>query len=118
MIGLMLVLVGWPAFAAEPTSVAVQTEALREGAVPDLVTAYGSAGPAHNGSTTLSFQQDGRVLALAVAPGEVVHADERLLDFGASAAAIASYSQAVTTLTAARQQRDHVAQLLQQQLST
>ena len=97
---------------------AVQTVAPRAGVVPDLVTAYGSAAPALDGGMTLSLQQDGRVLAIAVTPGETVHAGERLLDFGASAAAVATYQQAVSALTAARQQRAHTAQLLGQQLAT
>jgi len=118
LIAVILVLVAWPALADQPASVAVQTEAPRQGAVPDLVTAYGSAAPALDGGMTLSLQQDGRVLALAVTPGEAVHAGERLLDFGAPAIAMSNYQQAVSGLTAARQQRSHLAQLLQQQLAT
>ena len=82
------------------------------------MTAYGAAAPALDGGMTLSLQQDGRVLAIAVTPGEAVHAGERLLDFGASAAAVSTYQQAVSALTAARQQRGHTAQLLAQQLAT
>ena len=52
----------------------------RPALVPDLVTAYGTAAPALDGGMTLSLQQDGRVLAIAVTPGETVHAGERLLD--------------------------------------
>jgi membrane fusion protein (multidrug efflux system) len=117
-VGLVLLLLAWTALADEPPSVAVQTEAPREGVVPDLVTAYGSAMPALDGGMTLSLQQDGRVLAIAVTPGETAHAGERLLDFGASAAAVAVYQQAVNALSAARQQRSHAAQLLAQQLAT
>jgi len=61
------------ALADDAASVAVQTEAPREGTVPDIVTAYGSAAPALDGGMTLSLQQDGRVLAIAVTPGETVH---------------------------------------------
>ena len=97
---------------------AVQTQAPRRGTVPDIVTAYGSAAPAFDGGMTLSLQQDGRVLAIAVTPGEAVHTGERLLDFAASAAAVSTYQQSVSGLTAARQQRAHAAQLLAQQLAT
>jgi membrane fusion protein (multidrug efflux system) len=117
-LALVPILLGAPAFADDPPSVAVGTEVPREGVVPDLVTAYGSAMPALDGGITLSLQQDGRVLAIAVTPGETVHAGERLLDFGASAAAVSTYQQAVSALTAARQQRGHAAQLLGQQLAT
>jgi RND family efflux transporter MFP subunit len=106
------------AYAEDATSVAVQTEAPRSGAVPDVITAYGSAAPALDGSMTLSLQQDGRVLAIAVTPGETVRAGQRLLDFGASPAAISTYQQAVTALAVAKSQRAHVAQLLAQQLAT
>jgi RND family efflux transporter MFP subunit len=58
------------------------------------------------------------VLAIAVTPGETVRGGDRLLDFGASAAAISAFQQAVSALTAARQQRNHAAQLLGQQLAT
>jgi RND family efflux transporter MFP subunit len=116
--GLIVSLLASSAFAEDPASVAVQTEAPREGVVPDLVTAYGSAAPALDGGMTLGIQQEGRVQALAVTPGETVHAGERLLDFAASAAAVSTYQQAVSALSAARQQRSHTAQLLAQQLAT
>src|ERR1700759_4339733 len=103
---------------ADPPSVAVQTQPPRQGTVPDLLTVYGTAQPALDGGMTLSFQQEGRVVAIPVPPGETVHAGERLLDFGASPAAIAVYEQAVSALAAARQQRAHTAQLLSQQLAT
>ena len=96
----------------------MQTEAPQAGAVPDLITAYGSAAPALDGGMTLSLQQDGRVLAIAVTPGETVRSGERLLDFGASPAAISTYQQAESALAVARSQRAHVAQLLGQQLAT
>ena len=118
VLALMAGLLALPALADEPPSVAVQTETPRSGVVPDLLVAYGSAAPALDGGMTLSFQQDGRVLAIAVTPGETVRSGDRLLDFGASAAAISTYQQAVSALTAARQQRDHAAQLLGQQLAT
>jgi RND family efflux transporter MFP subunit len=111
-------LVALPALADDPPSVAVQTEKPRGGVVPDVLVAYGSAGPALDGGMTLSFQQEGRVLAIAVTPGESVRNGDRLLDFGASAAAISTYQQAVSSLTAALQQRNHTAELLKQQLAT
>jgi membrane fusion protein, multidrug efflux system len=103
---------------AGPPSVAVQTQPPRQGSVPDVLTVYGTAQPALDGGMTLSFQQEGRVVAIAVTAGETVHAGERLLDFGASPAAIAAYEQAVSALSAARQKRAHTAQLLAQQLAT
>jgi membrane fusion protein, multidrug efflux system len=118
IVGLFLAMLTGSALADEAASVAVQTVVPRGGVAPDLVTAYGTAAPALDGGMTLSLQQDGRVLAIAVTPGEAVRAGERLLDFGASAAAVSTYQQAVSALTAARQQRAHTAQLLGQQLAT
>jgi membrane fusion protein (multidrug efflux system) len=107
-----------PVWADAAPSVAVQTQPPRQASVPDLLTAYGSAAPALDGGMTLSFQQEGRVLAIAVTPGERVSAGMRLLDFGASPAAVSAYEQAVSAVAAARQQRAHTAQLLTQQLAT
>src|SRR6185437_16940257 len=84
-----------PALADNAPSVAVQTQPAHQGAVPEILTAYGTAAPAMDGGMTLSFQQEGQVLAIAVTPGEAVHAGERLLDFSASAAAMSAYEQAV-----------------------
>jgi membrane fusion protein (multidrug efflux system) len=117
-LGVMAILAAHPALADDPPSVAVQTEQPRDGVVPDLLVAYGSAAPALDGGMTLSFQQDGRVLAIPVTPGETVRSGDPLLEFGASAAAVSAYQQAVSGLTAARQQRNHAAQLLGQQLAT
>ena len=117
-LALLAGLIALPASADEPQSVAVKTEQPRQGVVPDVLVAYGSARPALGGGMTLSFQQDGRVLAIAVTPGEAVHEGDKLLDFGASASAISTYQQAVHSLTAARQQRNQAAQLLKQQLAT
>ncbi len=107
-----------PVLADATPSVAVQTQLPREGRMPDMLTAYGSAAPALDGGMTLSFQQEGRVLAIGVTPGERVSAGMRLLDFGASPAAVSAYAQAVSAVAAARQQRAHMAQLLGQQLAT
>ncbi len=106
------------AFANDVASVAVQTQEPRRGMVPDIVTAYGMVGPAFNGNMTLSFQQEGRVLAINVTPGEKVKAGARLLEFGASAVAISAYEQAVSAANTAREQRVHTAELLAQRLAT
>jgi membrane fusion protein (multidrug efflux system) len=117
---LVCVLAGLPfaAHADNAASVLVQTEAPKQGSVPDVIAAYGSAAPAMDGGMTLSVQQDGRVLAIAVTPGEMVRAGDRLIDFSASATASSTYQQAMNALALARTQRAHTAQLLAQQLAT
>ena len=109
-----------PAFAqaADPPSVAVQTKAAEQGALPDTIEAYGTAAPALDGGMTISLQQDGRVAAIAVTPGETVQRGQRLLDFGESASATSTYQQAVSALALARTEQAHTAQLMAQHLAT
>jgi membrane fusion protein, multidrug efflux system len=104
--------------APPPPSVAVQTQAPVQGSIPRTVTAYGTAVPAINGSTTLSVQIEGRVLQLAVTPGQIVHSGQRLLDFEVSAAARSTYEQAMSALALARGEQTRIARLLSQQLAT
>ena len=87
-----------PAGAEDP-SVLVQTAPPRQGALPDLVTAYGTAVPAFGGGLTLSLPQDGRVLSITVTPGEQVKVGEPLIEFGASATTSSAYQQATTALS-------------------
>lgn len=105
-------------YADDTPSVLVQTEMPRQGAVPDILSAYGTAMPALNGVMTLSMQQEGRVFAIAVTPGEKVQAGQHLLDFSASATASSAFQQAMSAVALARAQRAHTAQLLSQQLAT
>jgi RND family efflux transporter MFP subunit len=107
-----------PSAHAEESSVAVQTLPAKQGVAPAFVIAYGTAAPALDGGMTLSLQQEGRVTVLAVTPGELVRTGDRLMDFGVSAAASSTYTQAVTALDLAKTQRLHTNQLLAQQLAT
>jgi membrane fusion protein, multidrug efflux system len=113
-----LLLLPVPALADAVPSMLVETQQPHTGSLPDVVIAYGSAGPAGNGPLTLSLQQDGRIKALLVTPGEAVRTGQDLLDFAPSADAISPYQQAVTALSVAHAQRTHTARLLAQQLAT
>jgi len=104
--------------ADETPSVLVKTTLPHRGQVPDVLVAYGTAAPALDGGMTLSLPQEGRVLGIAVTPGEQVRKGDRLISFGASAAVSNTYQQAVSALTLARTERGHIAQLLAQQLAT
>jgi RND family efflux transporter MFP subunit len=115
---LLLLLLPIPAVADDAGSVQVTTLPPKAGSVPDIVTVYGSAAPALDGGMTLSLQQDGRVDAIAVTPGEAVRTGERLMNFSASAAASSAFQQAVSALALAKTQRVHTAELLSQQLAT
>lgn len=101
-----------------PPSVQVTTEMPRQGELPDILTAYGTAVPAADGMQTLSVQQAGHVTALAVTPGEAVRQGQKLLDFALSAAAASAYRQARNALELAHTQQAHTAQLLTQHLAT
>ena len=115
---IVLLLLAGAAQADDTPSVLVKTTLPHRGQVPDVLVAYGTAAPALDGGMTLSLPQEGRVLGIAVTPGEQVRKGDRLIAFGASAAVSSSYQQAVSALTLARTQRTHTAQLLAQQLAT
>ena len=97
-------------------TVLVTTIPARQGSLPATVVAYGSVGPALNGTMTFSEAQPGQVTALAVAPGMAVHAGQTLATFVTAPASRSGYLQAVTALAAARKQEASTAQLLSQQL--
>jgi membrane fusion protein, multidrug efflux system len=107
-----------PASAAEEGSVLVTTMAPRQGSLPDIITAYGTAGPALDSTMTISLQSQGRVLRFDVTPGEAVKAGQSLLEFGVSESALGSERQAETALQTAKVERARIAQLLRQQLAT
>lgn len=115
---ILALMVNIPSALADDGTVAVKTLPARRGGVPAVVVAYGIAAPALDGGMTLSLQQEGRVTALAVTPGEAVRTGDRLMDFGVSAAASSTYTQAVSALDLAKTQRLHAVQLLSQQLAT
>lgn len=99
-------------------SVLVETQPVKQGAIADSLTAYGTAVPAINGGMTLSVQADGRVMRIAVTSGEAVHKGQTLMEFHLSAAASSTYAQAVTALKTAKEEQARIARLLGQQLAT
>ena len=99
-------------------SVLVSTVPAQRGSLPELVSAFGSAGPALDGGLSIALQQEGRVVAIGVTPGEAVRAGDRLLVFAPSSAARVTYQQAASSLALAQGQRTRTAKLLEQQLAT
>jgi RND family efflux transporter MFP subunit len=99
-------------------SVLVETKPVQQGAIADTLTAYGTVAPAINGGMTLSVQAEGRVMRIAVTPGEAVHAGQALIEFHLSSAASSTYSQAVSALKLTREEQVRVTRLLGQQLAT
>ena len=96
----------------------VTTVAARQGTIPDIATAYGSASPALEGGNAISLQQDGRVAAILVTQGERVRAGDRLLVFDLAPAAVSAYQQAASAVALTQSERAHTAQLLAQKLAT
>lgn len=107
-----------PTSAAKQGSVLVTTMMPCKGSLPDIVTAYGTAGPAVDSRMTISLQSQGRVLRFDVTPGEAVKAGQPLLEFNVSESALGSYRQAEIALQAAKVERSRAAQLFKQQLAT
>ena len=103
---------------ADPAAVLVTTVPAQQGALPDILTAYGDAEPAQGSGTVISLPQDGRVAALLVTQGERVSAGTRLLVFNQAASVASAYAQALTALNLAQTERAHTAQLLAQRLAT
>ena len=99
-------------------SVLVDTVAPRQGALPAIVTAYGSVAPSEIGTRTFNEAQPGQVTRLFVAPGSAVKAGQSLATFVTAPTSRSAYEQAVSALAAAQKARTTTAQLLAQQLAT
>jgi RND family efflux transporter MFP subunit len=103
---------------SDEPSAAVVTQPLRQGVLPENISAYGTAMPAVDAAVTLSVHAEGAVTRLDVAVGAPVRRGQHLLTFSLSPAAISAYRQARTAVGVARSQREHIAQLLQHRLAT
>lgn len=99
-------------------SVLVETQPTKQGTIADTLAAYGTAVPAINGGMTMSVQAEGRVMHIAVTPGEAVQKGQTLMEFHLSAAASSTYAQAVTALKTAKEEQVRITRLLSQQLAT
>ncbi len=111
-------LLALPAAAAAAPSVEVTTTMPLRGTRPERIVAYGTVRPAIDAASSISEPVEGQVAAIAVTPGERVHAGQDLFTFRPSAATISRYNQAVTALNTAEAARTHTAQLLAGHLAT
>ncbi len=103
--------------AAQP-SVLVASIPVKQGTLPNTITAYGTVEPMPDGATTISLLHAGQVAKLYVSSGQKVKRGDPLLDFGAEPAVLMAYQQTVSALATARKEQAHIKQLLAQQLAT
>jgi RND family efflux transporter MFP subunit len=114
-----LVCLPGPAIADEVKgAAAVKVQDPKRGSIPELIFAYGTAGPTSSAQQTESFQRDGRVSEIFVEVGDQFKKGDKLLDFGASPAAVVAYEQAKTTLSQKQHTLERKQQLFKQQLAT
>jgi membrane fusion protein (multidrug efflux system) len=102
----------------EPKTVLITAVKPERGSVPQTVVAYGTAATAPGRTVNISLSRSGQILEVHVLQGQAVHKGDKLVDFGVDASVMAGWDQAVATLTLAKEQRSHTAQLLAQQLAT
>jgi membrane fusion protein (multidrug efflux system) len=108
-----------PAIADEVKgAAAVKVQDPKRGSIPDLVYAYGTATPTSSATQTASFQRDGQIAEIFVEVGDQFKMGEKLLDFGASPAAVVAYEQAKTTEAIKKRTLERKQQLFKQQLAT
>ncbi len=101
---------------AKPISVKMQDP--KRGSIPELVVAYGTATPTSSAQVTQSFQRDGMVAELFVEVGDQFKQGDKLLEFGASPAAVVTYKQALTTVSLTQHALERKQSLMKQQLAT
>jgi RND family efflux transporter MFP subunit len=97
---------------------AVKVQDPKRGSIPELIFAYGTATPTSSATQTASFQRDGMVSELYVEVGDQFKMGDKLLDFGASPAAVVAYEQAKTTEAIKKRTLERKQQLFKQQLAT
>ncbi|MBV8158053.1 MAG: efflux RND transporter periplasmic adaptor subunit [Dyella sp.] len=106
--------------APEETAVsaAVTTVPVRQGSLPELVVAYGTAGPSADAAHVMNVQAAGHVAQWNVTAGLPVKRGQRLLTFALAPASVAAYQQAVSAQKVAAAARTHTDELFAQQLAT
>jgi RND family efflux transporter MFP subunit len=96
----------------------VKVQDPKRGSIPELIYAYGMAVPTSSATQTASFQRDGMIAELYVEVGDQFKQGDKLLDFGASPAAVVTYKQALTTQSLKQHALERKQQLFKQRLAT
>jgi membrane fusion protein (multidrug efflux system) len=114
-----LVFLHGPALADEVKgAAAVKVQDPKRGSIPELIIAHGVAIPATSATQTASLQRDGMISEIYVEVGDQFKKGDKLLDFGASPAAVVAYEQALTTLSQKQHALERKQQLFKLQLAT
>jgi membrane fusion protein (multidrug efflux system) len=96
----------------------VKVQDPKRGSIPELIIAHGVAIPATSATQTASLQRDGMISEIYVEVGDQFKKGDKLLDFGASPAAVVAYKQALTTLSSKTHTWERKQQLFKLQLAT
>ncbi len=117
------ILLGWllavsPVWAADASSVAVQTVALKQQMMSDTVSGYGIVSPDTRSLQNINLPRAGQVVSLLVSAGQVVKKGAPLLEFATGTDAALSYQQAVAAVRFAASELTRIEQLVSQQLAT
>ncbi|WP_130617295.1 efflux RND transporter periplasmic adaptor subunit [Dyella amyloliquefaciens] len=106
--------------APEETAVsaAVTTVPVHQGSLPELVVAYGTAGPSADAAHVMNVQAAGHVAKWDVTAGLPVKRGQPLLTFALAPSSVAAYQQALSAQKVAAEARAHTNELFAQQLAT
>jgi RND family efflux transporter MFP subunit len=115
---LSLLLASSPLLAADAPSVQVETVALKQQAMTEIVSGYGVVSPDTRSLQTVSLPRSGQVVSLLVSAGQVVKRNAPLIEFATSADAALGYQQARQAVDFARGEAARIEQLVGQQLAT
>jgi RND family efflux transporter MFP subunit len=99
-------------------SAAVMTVPVHQGSLPELVVAYGTAGPSADAAHVMNVQAAGHVAQWNVTAGLPVKRGQHLLTFALAPSSIAAYQQALSAQKVAAAARAHTDELFAQQLAT
>lgn len=119
LVWLLALALGSLAWAGDDTAtVLVRTMPARQGSLPAIIEAYGTAQSGPNGSQALSMPFDSMIAASQVEPGEQVRAGDILLRITPTPAALVQIEQAQSGLIQARAALAHARVLLASHLAT
>lgn len=107
-----------PVWAADTSSVAVQTVPMKQQMMTDTISGYGVVSPDTSSLQNINLPRAGQVVSLLVNAGQVVKKGAPLLEFATGMDAALSYQQATVAVRFAASEAARIEQLVGQQLAT